>query len=187
MSRRSQRGTECVGDGVLDVPLRAVPVLLCRGGRLRPPWMTAGPVGRDPCVPPSLRRAALSFRASDRVTGAGIRLFGLGRTDCRVASLLAMTECVGDGVPDVPFCAVPVLPCRGGRLRPPWMTAAPCRAGPMCPAVPSAPRCHSAPVTVSPVRESVSSRAGGAFAPPTNGTPPHKQKPGAYAPGSACR
>ena len=37
------------------------------------------------------QRGALSFRASDRVTGAGIRLFGLGRTDCRVASLLAMT------------------------------------------------------------------------------------------------
>ena len=107
------------------------------------------------------QRGALSFRASDRVTGAGIRLFGLGRTDCRVASLLAMTECVGDGVLDVPFCAVLVLPCRGGRLCPPWMTATPRRAGPMCPAVPSAPRCHSAPVTVSPARESVSSRGGG--------------------------
>ena len=107
------------------------------------------------------QRGALSFRVSDRVTGAGIRLFGLGRTDCRVASLLAMTECVGDGVLDVPFCAVPVLPCRGGRLRPPWMTAAPRRAGPMCPAVPSAPRCHSEPVTASLAWESVSSRGGG--------------------------
>ena len=93
------------------------------------------------------RRGALSFRASDRVTGVEIRLFGLGRTDCRVASLLAMTECVGDGVLDVPLRAVPVLPCRGGRLCPPWMTAAPRRAGPMCPAAPSAERCHSEPVT----------------------------------------
>ena len=49
---------------------------------------------------------------SAHVTGAGIRFFVLGRTDCRVASLLAMTECVGDGVLDVP-------PRRGGRLCPP--------------------------------------------------------------------
>ena len=47
-------------------------------------------------------------------------------------------------------------PRRGGRLCPPWMTAAPRRAGPMCPAVLSAARCHSAPVTVSLARESVS-------------------------------
>ena len=50
---------------------------------------------------------------------------------------------VGHAVPAVPFRAVPVLPCRGGRLCPPWMTAAPRRAGPVCPAIPSAPRCHS--------------------------------------------
>ena len=41
---------------------------------------------------------------------------------------------VGDGVLDVPFRAVLVLRCRGGRLCPPCMTAAPCRAGPVCPA-----------------------------------------------------
>ena len=41
---------------------------------------------------------------------------------------------VGDGVLDVPFRAVLVLRCRGGRLCPPCMTAAPCRAGPACPA-----------------------------------------------------
>ena len=35
----------------------------------------------------------------------------------------------------VPFRAVLVLFCRGGRLCPPCMTAAPCRAGPVCPAV----------------------------------------------------
>ena len=28
-----------------------------------------------------------------------------------------------------------ILPCRGGRLCPPCMTAVPCRAGPVCPAV----------------------------------------------------
>ena len=68
---------------------------------------------------------------------------GWGRTDCHVASLLAMTECVGDGVLDVPFRTVPVLPCRGGRLCPPRMTVAPRRAGPMCLAVPSAARTGS--------------------------------------------
>ena len=45
-----------------------------------------------------------------------------------------------------------ITPCRGGRLRPPCMTAAPCRAGPACPAAGysvrpnSAKRCHSEPV-----------------------------------------
>ena len=34
---------------VLDIPLRMVLVLLCRGGRLCPPHIL---VGRDPCVPP---------------------------------------------------------------------------------------------------------------------------------------
>ena len=57
------------------------------------------PVGRDPCVPPPRQHADRtpppSFRASDCVTGVGIRLFGLGRTDCRVAALLAMTDFVG--------------------------------------------------------------------------------------------
>ena len=130
------------------------------------------------------QRGALSFRASARReasalgvhTGAGIRLFGLGRTDCRVASLLAMTECVGDGVPDVPFRTAPVLPCRGGHLCPTWMTAAPRRAGPMCPAVPSAPRCHSEPVTVSLARESVSSRGGGVPLPRAAPLPTNKSR-----------
>ena len=45
------------------------------------------------------------------------------------------TKIVGDAVPDIPFRAVLVLLCRGGRPCPPCMTAAPCRAGPMCPAV----------------------------------------------------
>ena len=45
------------------------------------------------------------------------------------------TKIVGVAVPDVPFRAVLVLLCRGGRLCPPCMTAAPCRAGPVCPAV----------------------------------------------------
>ena len=67
---------------------------------------------------------------------------------------------VGDGVLDVPFCAVPVLLCKGGRPCPPWMTAAPRRAGPMCPAVPSAERCHSEPVTVSLAWESAPSAYG---------------------------
>ena len=88
---------------------------------------------------------------SARVTGAGIRFFVPGRADCRVASrreasalgvLLAMTQCVGDGVLDFPF---PVIPsqcaprskcpwgtdwrgnpflCRGGRLCPPCMANA---------------------------------------------------------------
>ena len=47
----------------------------------------------------------------------------------RGADWLAMTRCVGDGVPDVPHKT-----CRGGRLCPPRMTVAPCRAGPACPA-----------------------------------------------------
>ena len=55
------------------------------------PVRSLHPVGRGRVS----RRLFLSFRASDRVTGVGIRLFGLGRTDCRVASLLAMTDFVG--------------------------------------------------------------------------------------------
>ena len=39
----------------------------------------------------------------------GIRLFGLGRTDCRVASLLAMTECVADAGVAADY---PWRPCR---------------------------------------------------------------------------
>ena len=54
--------TGIVGDAVPAVPFRAVLVLLCRGGRLCPPE----------------QREALSFRASDRVTGVGIRF---SRTD----------------------------------------------------------------------------------------------------------
>ena len=60
-----------------------------------------------PDVPSARRcREALSFRASDRVTGVGIRV-QKGRTDCRVAAhreasalgvLLAMTGCAGGGV-----------------------------------------------------------------------------------------
>ena len=94
--------------------------------------------GRRPRRPTPQGRAILSAR----VTGAEIRFFVPGRTDCRVASrreasalgvLLAMTQCVGGGVPDVPF---PVIPsqsadwrgnpslCRGGRLCPPCMTNA---------------------------------------------------------------
>ena len=42
------------------------------------------------------------------------------------------TKIAGDAVP---FRAVLVLLCRGGRPCPPCMTAAPCRAGPVCPAV----------------------------------------------------
>ena len=135
-----------VGDAVPAVPFCAVPVLPCRGGRLCPPWMTAAPRRAGPMCPavPSTERCH-----SEPVTVSpaweSVSL-GWGRTDCRVASLLAMTECVGHAVPDVPLRAVPVLPCRGGCLRPPWMTAVPRRAGPMCPAVSSAPRCHSEPV-----------------------------------------
>ena len=84
--------------------------------------------------------AALSFRASDRVTGVGIRPFlcrenGLPRQSVpqghllRGADWLAMTRCVGDGVPYVPHKT-----CRGERPCPPHATAAPCRAGPACPA-----------------------------------------------------
>ena len=47
----------------------------------------------------------------------------------RGADWLAMTECVEDGVPDVPHKT-----CRGERPCPPHATAAPCRAGPACPA-----------------------------------------------------
>ena len=47
----------------------------------------------------------------------------------RGADWLAMTRCVGDGVPDVPHKT-----CRGERPCPPHATAAPCRAGPACPA-----------------------------------------------------
>ena len=47
-----------VGDGVLDVPLRTVPVLFCRSGRLCPPWMTAAPRRAGPMCPavPSAER-----------------------------------------------------------------------------------------------------------------------------------
>ena len=47
----------------------------------------------------------------------------------RGADWLAMTECVGDGVPYVPHKT-----CRGERPCPPHATAAPCRAGFACPA-----------------------------------------------------
>ena len=47
----------------------------------------------------------------------------------RGADWLAMTRCVGDGVPNVPHKT-----CRGERPCPPHATAAPCRAGPACPA-----------------------------------------------------
>ena len=50
-------------------------------------------------------------------------------------SSTSRTGIVGDAVLDVPFRAVLVLLCRGGRPCPPCMTAAPCRAGPVCPAV----------------------------------------------------
>ena len=96
--------------------------------------------------------AALSFRASDRVTGVGIRPFlcrenGLPRQSVpqghllRGADWLAMTRCVGDGVlqwsaaEQMPLgYDVPHKTCRGGRPCPPHATAAPCRAGPACPA-----------------------------------------------------
>ena len=83
-------------------------------------------------------RKVLSFRASDRVTGVGIRLFGLGRTDCHVAALLAMTDFVGadDSARPVkaphPVGRDPCVPPprqhvsaairRGGRLCPPHYT-----------------------------------------------------------------
>ena len=128
---------------------------LCRGGRLCPPCMTNAATGKRIATPVtrSLVRNDSASRCrgqrprrptpqgrttlSARVTGAGIRFFVLGRADCRVASrreasalgvLLAMTQCVGDGVLDVPF---PVIPsqsadwrgnpslCRGERLCPP--------------------------------------------------------------------
>ena len=131
-----------------DVPFPVIPSQsadwrgnpsLCRGGRLCPPCMTnattgkriATPVtrslvrndsasrcrGRRPRRPTPQGRATLSAR----VTGAGIRFFVPGGSDCRVASrreasalgvLLAMTQCVGDGVLDVP-------PRRVERLCPP--------------------------------------------------------------------
>ena len=40
-----------VGDGVLDVPFCTVLVLLCRGGRLCPPCMTAAPCRAGPVCP----------------------------------------------------------------------------------------------------------------------------------------
>ena len=70
------------------------------GGGARGPRPTGQvrypPVGDG--VPTSHQRgsAALSFRASAH-TGVGIRSLGRGKTDCRVASLLAMTE--EDAVP----------------------------------------------------------------------------------------
>ena len=138
--------TDPVGDGVLqwsaaeqmplgyDVPFCTVPVLLCRSGCLRPPWMTAAPCRAGPMCP-AVPSAPRCHSASVTVSLARESVSsGWGRTDCRVASLLAMTECVGDGVLqwsaaeqmplgyDVPFCAVPVLPCRGGRPCPPRVT-----------------------------------------------------------------
>ena len=60
-----------------------------RGGRLCPPRKALHPVGRDPCVPPPRPPAARtpppSFRASDRVTGVGIRSPPAARTPCDFA------------------------------------------------------------------------------------------------------
>ena len=116
---------ECVGHAVPAVPFCAVPVLPCRVGRPCPPWMTAAPRRAGPCGPPfPARSAVIPRQCAPRAVPFGYTWRGnpslwAGRTDCRVASLLAMTECVGDGVLDAPFRAVPVLLCRGGCLRPP--------------------------------------------------------------------
>ena len=44
------------------------------------------------------------------VTGVGIRIFVQRRTDCRVASLLAMTSGAGSAVPDAPPARSTVIP-----------------------------------------------------------------------------
>ena len=101
--------TKIVGDGALDVPFRAVLVLLCRGGRPCPPCMTAAPCRAGPMCP--------------AVTGVGIRLSQKRKTDCRVATrreastlgvLLAMTarRCRADGTAKTPS------PTRGSTYRP---------------------------------------------------------------------